>query len=148
MKALESILRQKDAGGSGIATLTTKAMCLTCGRDSITRVAPYAHLQIPAMSTSLTSNTSPGPDIMHAGFRLPVQKSLQTVSVDLDLEGSEEDAAAVSAAAASAVPLDLRRAHSTGTAILYSIAHDSRWLLILCVQAISLKLSPRVLCAW
>ncbi len=77
MKAIGNILAQRDPlAEGGVSTLTTKAKCLTCGRESIARVQAVAHVQSPVFPNALVNQSSPGPDVLRGGFKLPVNKPL------------------------------------------------------------------------
>ena len=60
--------------------LTTKSLCMGCGRTALVRGAPFDQsLVSKGFNPALNANIGEGPDIYRGGFRMPVSKS-QTLS--------------------------------------------------------------------
>lgn len=53
------------------SVLSTKGLCLGCGRPSNIRTQPLSRAQSPPFLPALNSNIVPGPDIYRAGFKMP-----------------------------------------------------------------------------
>lgn len=76
MAALSKIMQKKEADDK-YSTLTTKGICLNCGREALARSAPYAHIESPAFTPALNAASTVGPDVMRAGFKIPVKTNSQ-----------------------------------------------------------------------
>eukprot|EP01038_Epipyxis_sp_PR26KG_P009421 gene9421-12694_t len=61
----------EDANKFSIAN--TKALCLSCGRDSVVRPITTSGVQSNGFIPTLSSSTIPGPDVLRAGFKMPVR---------------------------------------------------------------------------
>ena len=73
IKAFTTIIQSKDKEEK-FAALTTKGMCLNCGREATARMTPSAHTESPALVPTLLSTSLPGPNVMRGGFKLPVRE--------------------------------------------------------------------------
>jgi hypothetical protein len=99
MKALGSIMAQREPSlEPGISALSTKAICLNCGRESLTRPTPQAHYQPSPFPNALVTHSTPGSDVMRGGFKLPVTKPFNPMSASVSSmldsgEGGMDDSA-------------------------------------------------------
>ncbi len=58
------------------AMLSTKSLCMGCGRPSLVRALPFSQdLIANGFNPALNENVQAGPDIYRAGFRMPVNKN-------------------------------------------------------------------------
>lgn len=55
------------------AVISTKGLCLGCGRTSNVKIQPSSRSTSPLFFPALSSQISPGPDIYRAGFKMPVR---------------------------------------------------------------------------
>jgi hypothetical protein len=95
MKALGNIMAQRESSVEpGVSALSTKALCLNCGRESIARTVPSSHYQAAQFPNVLVSHSSPGSDVMRGGFKLPVTKQFNPLMATASqiLENNDEEA--------------------------------------------------------
>ncbi len=57
------------------AVVSTKALCLGCGRGSNVRMEAASRPTSPSFLPQLSAHSLPGPDIYRAGFKMPVRTS-------------------------------------------------------------------------
>lgn len=73
-KALDT-MTEEIAAKKEESVLSTKGLCLGCGRLSNVKVQPTSHSASPVFFPALTGNISPGPDIYRGGFKMPVHNN-------------------------------------------------------------------------
>lgn len=67
---------QEEAEKDKPAMLSTKSLCVGCGRPSLVRAAPFDQdLLSKAFNPALNAHVQAGADIYRAGFRMPVNKN-------------------------------------------------------------------------
>jgi hypothetical protein len=61
--------------------VSTRALCLGCGRSSMVRSQPEARPMSPSFFPQINQHSTEGPDVFHAGFKLPVKNPLNPAYV-------------------------------------------------------------------
>jgi len=77
IERLEGVVIEKKDDQDG-SMITTKQLCVGCGRRSYTRSPPLEKLPSDAFFPVINSNITPGDDIFRAGFRVPGKKIIPT----------------------------------------------------------------------
>lgn len=65
--------------------VSTRALCLGCGRNSLVRAQPESRPTSPSFFPHISAGNLPGPDILRGGFKMPVKNPLNPLYV---LEGA------------------------------------------------------------
>jgi hypothetical protein len=72
-------------------TVSTKALCLGCGRSSLVKTEPPRPTTPPSFFPHLSSQSIPGPDVLRGGFKMPVRSNSPTNTTSLVLGNTEKD---------------------------------------------------------
>jgi hypothetical protein len=78
-KALHSSTIVDDSNAD--AVVSTRAICLGCGRGSQVRIEAASRPTSPSFLPQLSTHSVPGPDIYRGGFRMPVRSSSPPIGV-------------------------------------------------------------------
>ena len=78
-RALKELLKSERDSTRGVSLASAKSLCLSCGRESLQKTnaiptSPRGYLP------SLSRSTSPGPDVLRGGFRMPVSAPDSTIA--------------------------------------------------------------------